>query len=116
MLEKTILLEDIEPIVLYGTNNNLLETVKEHFPKLKIIGRGHELKAFGSKSEIERFEKKVEIFIAYYHRYHRLSQQDISDMLEDDAHGTKNDHGLDFLLYGNHGKVIRARTLISKNW
>ena len=58
MLEKTIYLENIEPIILFGTNNTLLETIKDHFPKLKIIGRGHELKAFGSKTEIEKFERK----------------------------------------------------------
>jgi phosphate starvation-inducible protein PhoH and related proteins len=110
MLEKTIFLEDIEPIALFGANNNNLESIKDHFPKLKIIGRGHEIKAYGSKIEIDRFEKKIELFVTFYHRYHKLSQQDIDQMLEDETHGTGNQADPEFLLYGNHGKIVKART------
>ena len=109
MLEKTILLEDIDPIVLFGANNKQLESIKDFFPKLKIIGRGHEIKVFGSKSEIERFEKKIELFIGFYHRFNKLSQHDISEMLENDEHD-KALHDIENLLYGNHGKLIKAKT------
>ena len=110
MLEKTIYLEDIDPLILFGTNNSLLETIKDHFPKLKIIGRGHEIKVFGAKTEIEKFEKKIELLMIFYHKYHQLSQQDISEMLEDENHNSKHNDETGFLLYGNNGKIVKAKT------
>ena len=67
MIEKTIYLDGIDPIYLFGTNNLLLEKIKENFPKIKIVGRGHEIKAYGSKTEIDIFEKKIEKVLHYYY-------------------------------------------------
>lgn len=35
MIESTILLQDIDPLVLYGVNNNKLDVLKKHFHCLK---------------------------------------------------------------------------------
>ena len=111
MLEKIIYLDDIDPVVLFGTNNLLLEVIKDKFPKLKLVGRGHELKAYGAKTEIEKFEQKVELLVSFYHRYHKLTKQDIEEMIETEIHaGNTLKKEDDILLYGNHGKAVRART------
>lgn len=113
MIEKTIYLEGIEPVQLYGANNILLESIKSNFPKLKIIGRSHELKAFGDKKEIERFEEKIELLITFYHKYHKITENDIVELIQ--YSGTNRDISLlkadkEILLYGNHGKIIKARS------
>jgi phosphate starvation-inducible PhoH-like protein len=60
MIEKLIYLKSVDPLLLYGANNQHLELIKRFFPKIKLIARGDQLKAIGPAGEITRFEKKME--------------------------------------------------------
>jgi phosphate starvation-inducible PhoH-like protein len=40
MIEKTVYLEGIDPLDLWGVNNSMYEKIKSYFPKLKLIARG----------------------------------------------------------------------------
>lgn len=110
MIEKLIYLEEIDPINLYGVNNLKLEKIKSYFPKLKIIARGHELKVVGEADKVQAFEEKIDLLIAYYNRYHNLTEENISDIVG--SHDTSHITGLDdtILLYGASGKPIKGRT------
>lgn len=55
MTELVIFLEDIDPVVFYGTNNFVLDRIRRLFPKIKIIARGNELKCMGEEAEIAIF-------------------------------------------------------------
>ena len=66
MIEKQIYLEEIDPINLYGVNNQKLEKIKLYFPKLKIIARGHEIKVMGEADRVKDFEEKNEILVRYF--------------------------------------------------
>ena len=50
MTEITIFLEDIDPVVFFGTNNSLLDKIRSFFPKIKILARGNEIKCIGEES------------------------------------------------------------------
>ena len=41
MTEKHIVLEDIDPVILYGINNVHLQMIKALFPRLRIVARGN---------------------------------------------------------------------------
>ena len=69
MTEKEILLENIDPIDLYGSNNAKINLIKTFFPKLKIIPRGSVIKAFGSEEDIEEFDLKIQRIINHFERY-----------------------------------------------
>ena len=58
MIEKSIYLEGIEPLHLYGANNVLLDKIKSFYPKLKIVARGHEIICIGEENEIRTFEER----------------------------------------------------------
>ena len=60
MIEKLIYLKSVDPLLLYGANNQHLELIKRFFPKIKLIARGDQLKAIGPAGELTRFEKKLE--------------------------------------------------------
>jgi phosphate starvation-inducible PhoH-like protein len=113
MIEKTIYLEGIDPLHLYGTNNVLINKVSSYFPKLKLIARGHEIISIGDEAEIKNFEKKIEVLIAFYHKYNKLTIADIEDLFA----GTDipllavSDKEKDILVYGNHGKLIKAKSI-----
>ena len=40
MIEKHIVLEDIDPVIFYGPNNAHIQMIKALFPKLRIVARG----------------------------------------------------------------------------
>jgi phosphate starvation-inducible PhoH-like protein len=113
MIEKTIYLEGIDPLNLYGTNNVLLNKISSHFPKLKLVGRGHELIVFGDDLEILNFEEKIDILIAFFHKYNKLTPGDIEDLLgsSDNDWISKKLGDNDVLVYGNHGREIKAKSV-----
>ena len=41
MIEKHIVLEDIDPVIFYGVNNTNMQMIKALFPKLRIVARGN---------------------------------------------------------------------------
>ena len=110
MIEKQIYLEGIDPINLYGVNNLKLEKIKSYFPKLKIIARGHEIKVVGEAGKVADFEEKIETLVAYYNRFHNLTEDNISDIFSSDNHSQITQTDDTILIYGNAGKPIKART------
>ena len=113
MTEIIIFLEDIDPLVFFGTNNSLLDKIRGFFPKIKIVVRGNELKCIGEEGEITMFADKFNEIVEYYHKYHRLDEQDIEKYLFDAEHMKTASSG-DFeeiIVFGTSGKPIRARTV-----
>jgi phosphate starvation-inducible PhoH-like protein len=113
MTELVIFLEDIDPIVFFGTNNILLDKIRSFFPKIKILSRGNEIKCMGEESEITIFAEKFNDLIDYYHRYNRLDEQDIEKYFLDSEHmrSVSNGEFEQILVFGTSGKPVRARTV-----
>ena len=40
MIEKAIVLEDVDPVIFYGVNNANMQLIKALHPKLRIVARG----------------------------------------------------------------------------
>ncbi|MCE5347803.1 MAG: PhoH family protein [Bacteroidales bacterium] len=113
MTEIVIILEDIDPVVFFGTNNSLLDKIRSFFPKIKIMARGNEVKCMGEESEITVFAEKFNGLIEYYHKYHRLDEQDIEKYFFDAEHMKSASKG-EFeqtIVFGTSGKPVRARTV-----
>lgn len=110
MIEKLIILDDIDPINLYGINNKKIEIIKSFFPKLKIIGRGHEIKVMGEDFAVLEFEKKLNMLIKHYNTYHNISEDSITELLANGSSSLINKNDDTVLLYGSGGKPIKART------
>jgi phosphate starvation-inducible PhoH-like protein len=113
MTEIVIFLEDIDPVVFFGTNNSLLDKIRSFFPKIKILVRGNELKCIGEESEISVFAEKFNDIVEYYQKYHRLDGEDIEKYFFDEEHMKSASSG-DFeqvLVFGTSGKPVRARTV-----
>jgi phosphate starvation-inducible PhoH-like protein len=113
MTEIVIFLEDIDPIVFFGTNNALLDKIRSFFPKIKILSRGNEIKCLGEESEITVFAEKFNELIEYYRKYNRIDERDIDKYLTDPDHMRTASSGEfeEILVFGTSGKPIRARTI-----
>ena len=117
MVNKEIVIEHFEPTDILGINNKNLKIVQQYFPTLKIVSRGNNLYVSGNIKEIELLENKLDEIIAYYNKYGNLSsmqleglltRKDIDEVHLDEVKSTTNDS--DIILYGNGGKVIKAKT------
>ena len=112
MSEKTIHIDDFEPVELYGVNDNKLNIIKKHFPKLRIVARGYELKLTGDKPEISRFEKKLKLLSNHYHKTGQLNDAALERLLGQAGDNIieNDENGNDIILFGINGNAIKART------
>jgi len=113
MTEVIIFLEDIDPVIFFGTNNSLLDKIRSFFPKIKIMARGNEIKCLGEEGEIAVFAEKFNEIIEYYRKYNRLDEQDIEKYFFDSDHmrSASNGEFEHVLVFGTSGKPVRARTV-----
>jgi phosphate starvation-inducible PhoH-like protein len=114
MTEKLFTLDSVDPVDIYGINDIKLNIIKKHFPKLKLIARGYSLKVMGETKEILQFEKKLELLLEHYHKTGLLTDTVIERLLGqtgDNLIESKEDaSGVDIIVFGNNGLVIKART------
>jgi len=113
MTERVILLDGIDPVVMFGPNNRLLDQIQGYFPKIKLVARGNEIKCMGEAEEITLFAEKMSELIEYYQHYNRLDENDLERFLLDDDHMRTASSG-DFeeaLVFGTNGRPVRARTV-----
>lgn len=113
MIEKTLYLEGVEPLVIYGVNNSNMERLQSHFPRLKIIARGNEIKVLGEPAEIGVFEEKIDHLIELVHDKNSLTPEDIEEVIFSDELPVLPSKNMpdDVLIFGNHGKVVKAKTV-----
>lgn len=113
MTEVVIFLEDIDPVIFFGTNNSILNKIRSFFPKLKLVARGNELKCMGEEGEITFFAERFTEIVEYYRKYHRLDEEDIEKYFFDPEHMKSASAGgfEDVIVFGTSGKPVRARTV-----
>ncbi|PSR04427.1 MAG: phosphate starvation-inducible protein PhoH, partial [Bacteroidetes bacterium SW_10_40_5] len=114
MSEIKIKLDEIHPVEILGSNNEKLKIIQEAFPKLKIHARGNELKIQGDTSEIERLDEKLNRMINHVLRHDQLPENRLVEIIESEQPGLKNgskEDKSDVLVHGNHGLVIRTKTI-----
>ena len=93
---------------MLGVNNTNLQIIRKHFSSLKLIARGDQLKVLGTEEELAEFENKWKELVMFLNQYNRLDVSDVKNIINSDNPEIKGDSSV--LLYGNNGKVIKART------
>lgn len=85
--------------------------LKAHFPKLKLVGRGNEVKALGAKADIDAFAAKWDLLVWHLERYGALPEDDLERLMRDDGVELKKAASEDdTLVYGPGGLRVTART------
>ncbi len=112
MGEKTIKIEGIHPPDIFGLREEKLRLLKNIFPKLKLISRGDELIVIGENEETAFFEGKLELMLAHFEKYGKLTEENILEIMAHDtgiADAASSGEG-ELLLYGKNGVAIKARS------
>jgi phosphate starvation-inducible PhoH-like protein len=82
MIEKVIVLEDIDPVVFYGVNNANFQLIKALYPKLRIMARGNVIKVLGNEDEMESFEQSIVKMEKYCAEFNSLKEEVIIDIIK----------------------------------
>ena len=82
MIEKHIVLEDIDPVIFYGVNNANMQMIQALYPKLRIVARGNVIKVMGDEEEMCAFEESILALEKYCAQYNSLKEEVILDIVK----------------------------------
>lgn len=128
MADKKIELTEIDPVDILGVNDRIIIRLGHHYPKLKIIPRGNIISLKGSSGDIINFERCIDALLAKRRKKRVLTIDDVDQLFEEPDFGigssslnqpetksngfaeTSGEGNSDIIVYGNDGKIVRART------
>lgn len=109
-MKKTITLEAIDPIEIYGAGNKILNEFCSYFPGMKVIARGNQIFLDGSESQIEQFGNKLDELIERRKHKMNLTTFDVEDIFDGETSPDSFTlNGDATIVHGTDGKPIRAR-------
>ena len=108
MIERHIIIDNVDPVVFYGVNNSNIQLIRNLFPKLRMAARGSVITVIGDEAETEKFEHDVKQLEDYCATYNILPEDVILDTIKGvPPKELKMD---DVIIYGVNGKPIKGRT------
>lgn len=128
MAEKKIELFEIDPIEIFGVNDRLINRLANYYPKLKVVPRGNTISLKGTSKDIASFQTNIDALINKRNKKRNLNMDDVDQLFEDSDYGIGSsalntlemtsdglkggyaDEKSDIIVFGNDGKIVRART------
>jgi phosphate starvation-inducible protein PhoH and related proteins len=122
LTELKISIENVNPAVLWGPNNDHFEIIKKQYPKLKLVARGSELKVLGDDHELSVFDEKFSHLLNHVEKFENLNITDLERILGSKAPSdtapkpTIDDKSTtgEVLVFGPNGILVKARTANQK--
>ena len=108
MIEKHILIEDIDPLLLYGVNNINMQMLKALYPKLRIVARGNVIHVMGDELEMCAFEEIVAKLQKHINKYNSLTEEELLHITRGERSEREGVEGV--IVYSVTGRPICART------
>ena len=108
MIEKHILIEDIDPLLLYGVNNANMQMLKALYPKLRIVARGNVIHVMGDELEMCAFEEIIEKLQKHILKYNSLTEEELLHITRGERSEREGVEGV--IVYSVTGRPICART------
>ena len=108
MIEKHIVLEDIDPVMFYGVGNGHLQMLRSLYPKLRVMARDNVIKVLGDEEQMTAFEDSVEKMRTHILRFNSIGEEDILDIVK--GRRTNDFVPADVVCYSMSGRPIKARS------
>ena len=109
MIEKHIVLEDIDPVVFYGVGNGHLQMIRSLYPKLRIVARDNVIRVLGDEEQMSAFEENVEKLRQHVLRFNSLKEEDILDIVK--GKRAKDEVPEDVIVFSMSGRPIKPRSV-----
>jgi phosphate starvation-inducible PhoH-like protein len=110
MIEKHIVLDDVDLLTFYGVNNIHLQMLKALYPKLRIVARGNIIKVLGDEVEMCAFEVNVERMRQHCIQYNSLNEEAILSIVKGETPNGGGHGDASAIVYSVTGKPIAARS------
>lgn len=108
MIEKHIVLEDIDPVVFYGVGNAHLQMLRSLFPKLRILARDNVIRVLGDDEQMCAFEEVAEKLRRHVLKFNAIAEKDILNIVK--GKSTSEEVAKDVIVYNISGKPIKSRS------
>ena len=108
MIEKHIVLEEIDPVLLYGAGNNHLQMIRALFPKLRIVARDNVIRVLGDEEQMCAFEENIETMRQHVLKFNRISEEDILEIVKGKKTTDEMPDGV--VVYTMSGKPVKPRS------
>jgi phosphate starvation-inducible PhoH-like protein len=108
MTEKIIEIKGVDPVDIYGANNIFFNLIAAKYPELKIVARGNIIKLSGIEKDIDDFENKFAMLVEYLENYGTINHSAIDYIYSNEKFIVNKEDNI--ILYGNNGRIIKART------
>lgn len=107
MIERIVIIDNIDPQTFYGPNNANISLIRNLFPKLRMAARGNVIKVIGEEGETAEFERKVKEIENYAATYNKLTEDVIIDIVRGEPPKKIDSDGV--IIFGQNGKPISPR-------
>ena len=115
--QETVIIDGIGSVDIYGAHDKLLEKIRHYFPDVKVLARGSEIRIKGDAGEVDMLKERLETIIDAVAKGHILSDSELDRLLDyksypsevQEQKSMKNDETYN-IVYGNEGRIVRART------
>ncbi|MCQ2160064.1 MAG: PhoH family protein [Bacteroidales bacterium] len=109
-MKKTIRLEAIDPVEIYGAGNKILEEFCRYYPDMKVVARGTDIILDGKPEQVEDFETKFAQLVEVRQHKTKLTLYDVEDIFDGETSADKFKlDGDATIVYNTEGKPIKAR-------
>ena len=108
MIEKHLVLENIDPVMFYGAGNQHLQMIRALYPKLRIVARDNVIRILGDEEQMAAFEESAERMRQHVLKFNSLSEEDILDIVKGRRTSDEIPEGV--VCYSMSGRPIKARS------
>ncbi|HLT46446.1 MAG TPA: PhoH family protein [Rubricoccaceae bacterium] len=112
MTERTVTVEGVEPLLLFGFNDVYLRKIEAAFADTRIVARGNQVMLRGKEEDVDRIERVIHELLVVLNRNGNLTENDVETVLDlaTVAHGVARADTADTILFTPSGGTIKAKT------
>ncbi len=114
MIEQSILIHDVDPVLIFGMNDQILQQIEQAYPKAKISARGNTIKIVSTPEDFSEINEIIDQLIRIALRNKAILSRDVSTLInmkksERIVAESKTDPD-DVLVHTHSGALVRAKT------
>ena len=104
MTEEQIEITGVDPVAIYGLNDELIKKIEKAYPEVTVTARGNKIKIRGSRQEFEDIKAVIDELIQMAGRSQQISEADIETLIN----LRKSDQILDRQIYQSGETIIHT--------
>jgi len=112
LTEKTVSIEGVEPLLLFGSNDKYLRRIESAFSETRIVARGNQVMLMGGEADVAHIERVIGELLVVLNRNGNLTENDVETVLDlaMDSPGLQPADSPDPIVFTPGGGAIKPKT------